>query len=263
MARRLVRVQAPQIRPFANVDQITSANYRSYIDSTAGSNLRSPALAALQIPGGSTVDEDVAKIEVDATAAERILNDPTRRARQASPYDSAIQRYRGELLSVARSALEQRATQLEKIARGSFIVIGGRRSLVDTRPQLQEAQRLRAMATDEAQVEQYGMNLGGREATELQRLLPLQKSWDDQVNAGIVNPLSDQERASLQQQATTARNQIASINSAAAERLRNIATQFNDGTARAAAAIGDARRPLEGRFGTPATGVGIAIGGFR
>lgn len=263
MARRSIRVQAPKIKQFANVDQITSANYRSYIDSTAGSNLRSPALAALQIPGGSTVDADVAKIEVDATAAEKILNDPKRRARQASPYDAAIQRYRGELLSSARSALEQRATQLENIARGSFTSIGGRSTPVDTRPQLQEAQRLRAMAADEAQVEQYGMQLGGREANELQRLLPLQKSWDEQVNAGIVNPLSDQERASLQQQATTARNQIASINSAAAERLRTIATQFNDGTARAAAAIGDARRPLEGRFGTPATGVGIAIGGFR
>ena len=259
MARRRIRVEAPQIRPFANVDQITSANYRSYIDSTAGSSLRSAALAALQIPGGSTVDADVARIEVDATAAEKILNDPTRRARQASPYDSAIQRYRGEMMTAARARLEQEAQQM--MGRMSVTYLSGRmRSEPDKAAQAQ-VQRIRSMT--DAEVEQYAMRLGGREANELQRLLPLQKSWDDQVNAGIVNPLSDQERARLQQQATTARNQIASINAAAAERLRNIATQFNEGTVRAASSAGDPRRPLAGRFGTPTTGVGIAIGGFR
>jgi hypothetical protein len=282
MARRRLGVKAPQIRPFANVDQISGSNYRSYIDSTAGSNLRSPALAALQIPGGYTVDEEISKIEVDAKSAEAILNDQSRRKPLQSPYRPRIESLEREFRSVASAVREQanrfvsQSGPQNKSPFGALLqslpaddapvsseYLKSVRNLIQSNSYLLNTTDSRPAGGGASGRYMAQLDAIERRMPELEALRAESSRFDQQSNSGIVNPLSDQERASLQQQATTARNQIASINAAAAERLRNIATQFNDGTARAAAAIGDARRPLAGRFGTPATGVGIAIGGFR
>jgi hypothetical protein len=265
MALRTVRVRAPQIKTFANVDQISSNNYRSYIDSTEGSSLQSAALAALQIPGGRTVDQEIERLNSVAASQNSALNDPSRRSYQVSPYDATISRYRTEMLKSAAAQIEQQAKAiLARIPRVGMTSGNYLRPLDPTKnPMYQQVLDLRATAADPAKLEPYAMKLGGREVDELNRLMPLKQTWDSTANAGITKPMSEQERTALQQQMADTKNQVAGVNAAAADRLKSIASQFNQGVAGSASALRDAKRPLVGRFGTPETGVGISIGGFR
>ena len=265
MALRSVRVQTPQITPFANVNQISGTNYRSYIDSTAGSSLQSAALAALQIPGGRTVDQEIGRLDSIAASQESALNDPSRRAYQASPYDTAIDRHRTNMLTSAKAQIEQRAKAIEASIPRYARTSGNHYVAVDItkNPLYQQVLQLRSTAADPTKLEPYAMKLGGVAVDELNRLMPLKQEWDKTVNAGITKSMTEQERTALQQQLADTKNQIAGVNAAAADRLKTIAAQFNQGIAGSASVRSDAKHPLGGRFGTPESGVGISIGGFR
>ena len=280
--RRRVRVAPVQIPQFANVDQISGTNLRSYIESTAGTPMEGIARSALQIPGGRMLDDELADIEAT-------LNDPSKRERLPSPYagrmkalqsearqvrDSVATGIRQHLQSAYNDLLEQERRTSGDFAKNSIrnqanevMALINRTPAFDGDPSASDVNALSGFLRGNES------NFGLRSAsyqTQMSRLQSLfpeldsirqaEQQFQTTANAGVTKPMTSAQRAALEQRRTR-------LGSEAATRLQQAARQFNQEQAAGAVAAGSTRqvpqRPLTGRFGIPQTGVGISIGGFR
>jgi hypothetical protein len=297
MARRRIRIEPVRIPQFANVDQISAANYRSYASSSANSPFANVIQSALQIPGGGNVDDVIAEQQGRIDSARQTLSDRSRRTPIQSPYlgrirslETAASSQFGAVASDLRAELTRRyqeAIDEERRYSGDFAknvaredqrryqqMLQGMPS-VDGAISYQSVSGLRGFVDS---IKDY-LNMGSGQ-TYLRRLDSLSKSlpeldelraesarFEQAANAGIASPLTDAQRSGLQTQIEQATSQIGRVNTEAAARLRRAAARFNEEQNTGAVAASVTRqapqRPLTGRFGTPQTGVGISIGGFR
>lgn len=245
--RRRVRVAPVQIPQFANVDQISGSNFRSYIESTAGSPMEGIARSALQIPGGRMLDDELANIDtqisgIDSSIAgvDARLNDPSRREPMPSPYanrltslQSEARQVRDSVTSSIREFLEVRHRDLlaqERRTSGRFMKdsllneANQVRTLINNVPSFSG----NPLQSDSQAISRFlqnnESNYGLRSASyrpqlsrldaifpELDSIGLAEQQFQQTANAGITTTMTDAERAQLQGQRANLQREQANL----------------------------------------------------
>jgi len=244
--RRRVRVAPVQIPQFANVDQISGSNFRSYIQSTAGSPMEGIARSALQIPGGRMLDDELANIDtqisgIDSSIAgvdssvsgvnssiagvDARINDPSRRKPMPSPYASAISArmqivnalkdafviMRDRNLAAVRNNSPSNVMQpyYRQWASESGAFVNSLQS-----PESVNINSLKEFLTKNPDFERiYRVNPSAAFSAieDIQRFSLAEQQFQQTANAGITTTMTDAERAQLQGQRANLQRERASL----------------------------------------------------